>query len=557
MAGATLGNLLLALPEPNDVTLADVLVLLFSSTAAVGWEHIDLETAGLQAAAGGANAIDWNADVQLSGSGTVATVVLPKGSIFDPSVTPTVRVLPAGAPIDLPAPEIGTDQTGEGDARVAARRRARIDVADHVPDVPAVPRGTAVGDGGGDGGRPCRDLGSGADLGDRDLRAERRRKAADAGEHRLALRLVRHAGGRPGLLRASDAAGGIDDPRLPQPPSDRLDLAVYAPADAQLRPEVTGTEPLDSPPLGDEGVPLTTRQDALPPETLDDLRLDPTRPLVGVSANRGQEDDVVVAVSGGGTGNYLIQVTPYNGATSDEPYVLRVEVEPPRLNLSAAALPAQAGTAGTVPALPAGTNTLFLWNRRQIEAQFPGSTAGLLTAMQQTQTTLNTLGFPSAIVGVDGNAAVAAAYTAWNADPGDPNKANAVVRSINAVVDTLRGQPNGAGIKYLVLVGGDRAIPFGRLEDYVTISNESGYAQSVGANNELSAALGAGRILSDDPYADTTPVQYLNRQLFVPDLSVGRLVESPTEIVAALTRYRTFNGRLESRPRERCSATTS
>ena len=56
-------------------------------------------------------------------------------------------------------------------------------------------------------------------------------------------------------------------------PAD-YDLAVYAPADAQLRPEVAGTEPLDSPPLGDEGVPLTTRQDALPPETLDDLRLD-------------------------------------------------------------------------------------------------------------------------------------------------------------------------------------------------------------------------------------------------------------------------------------------
>ena len=177
--------------------------------------------------------------------------------------------------------------------------------------------------------------------------------------------------------------------------------------------------------------------------------------------------------------------------------------------------------------------------------------------MQQTQTTLTTLGFPSAIVGVDGNAAVASAYTAWNADPGDPNKANAVVRSINAVVDSLRGQPNGAGIKYLVLVGGDRAIPFGRLEDYVTISNESGYAQSVGANNELSAALGAGRILSDDPYADTTPVQYLNRQLFVPEplrrasrrvADGDRRGAHPVPDVQRPAR---------SRPRERCSATTS
>ena len=328
-------------------------------------------------------------------------------------------------------------------------------------------------------------------------------------------------------------------------PAD-YDLAMYAPADAQLRPEVAGTEPLDSPPLVDEGVPLDTRQSALPPETLDDLRLDATRPLVGVSANRGLEDDAVVAISGGGTGNYLIQVTPYNGASSDEPYVLRVEVEPPRLNLDAAAVPGTTGTAGTIQPLPTGANTLFLWNQSQLTRLYDATAASnVLAAMQTTQTQLTTLGFRSAIVSVDANGGVQGAYAAWNADPGDPNKANAVVRAINAVVDGLRGQPNGAGIKYLVLVGGDRAIPFARLEDYVTISNESGYAQSVGTNNELSAALGAGRILSDDPYADTTPAQYLNRQFFVPDLAVGRLAETPGEIVAALARYRTVNGRLD------------
>ena len=542
VAGATLGDLLLALPEPNDVTLADVLVLLFSSTAAIGWEQIDLGTAGLQAAAGGTNGIDWRADVPVTGPGTIATITLPNGSIFDPSVTPQVS-FSGGVPIDLPAPEIASTQAGPVTLKWllvgGIGTVARITFQTFPPFRVGPQSGTAARTAGGPAATSAPAPISVTDTFEPN--------GADSAEPVS-----------PDSLYVSyiTQADDLDYYALPTPPVGSTirvylshlqadyDLAVYAPADAQLRPEVAGTEPLDSPPLGDEGVPLTTRQDALPPETLDDLRIDTGRPLVGVSANRGQEDDVVVAVSGGGTGNYLIQVTPYNGATSTDAYVLRVEVEPPRLNLSAAALPGATGTAGTVPALPAGTNTLFLWNRSQIEAQYPGSTGGLLTAMQQTQTTLTTLGFPSAIVGVDGNAAVAGAYAAWNADPGDPNKANAVVRSINALVDSLRGQPNGAGIKYLVLVGGDRAIPFGRLEDYVSISNESGYAQSVGANNELSAALGAGRILSDDPYGDTTPVQYLNRQLFVPDLSVGRLVESPTEIVAALTRYRTFNGRL-------------
>ena len=112
VAGATLGDLLLALPQGNDVTLADVLVLLFSSTAAIGWEQIDLATAGLQAAAGGTNGIDWRADVPVTGPGTIATITLPNGSIFDPSVTPQVS-FSGGLPIDLPAPEIGSTQAGE------------------------------------------------------------------------------------------------------------------------------------------------------------------------------------------------------------------------------------------------------------------------------------------------------------------------------------------------------------------------------------------------------------------------------------------------------------
>ena len=541
--GATLGQLLLNLPEPNDVTLADVLVLLFSSTAAIGWEQIDLATGGLQAAAGGTNGIDWRADVPVTGPGTIATITLPNGSIFDPSVTPQVS-FSGGLPIDLPAPEIGSTPTGavtlEWPLVGGLGTVARITFQTYPPFRVGPLSGTAARTAGG----PVATSAPAPFSVTETFEPNGADSAEPVSPDSLYVSYITQADDLDYYALPTPPIGSTIRVYLSHLPAD-YDLAVYAPADAQLRPEVAGTEPLDSPPLGDEGVPLTTRQDALPPETLDDLRIDTGRPLVGVSANRGQEDDVVVAVSGGGTGNYLIQVTPYNGASSTDAYVLRVEVEPPRLSLSAAALPAATGTAGTVPALPAGTNTLFLWNRRQIEAQYPGSTAGLLTAMQQTQTTLTTLGFPSAIVGVDGNAAVASAYAAWNADPGDPNKANAVVRSINAVVDSLRGQPNGAGIKYLVLVGGDRAIPFGRLEDYVSISNESGYAQSVGANNELSAALGAGRILSDDPYADTTPVQYLNRQLFVPNLSVGRLVESPTEIVAALTRYRTFNGRLD------------
>ena len=61
--------------------------------------------------------------------------------------------------------------------------------------------------------------------------------------------------------------------------------------------------------------------------------------MLGVSAFRTTEDEAVVAVSDGGPGEYIVQVTGYNGATSVQPYMLRVESEAPRLTDLPAAVP--------------------------------------------------------------------------------------------------------------------------------------------------------------------------------------------------------------------------
>ena len=55
-------------------------------------------------------------------------------------------------------------------------------------------------------------------------------------------------------------------------------------------------------------------------------------------------------------------------------------------------------------------------------------------------------------------------------------------------------------------------------------------------------------MLSDDPYADVGPVPYLGRQLHVPNLAVGRLVETPTEISDQVHAFAlSTNGRLNPR----------
>ncbi len=168
-----------------------------------------------------------------------------------------------------------------------------------------------------------------------------------------------------------------------------------------------------------------------------------------------------------------MQVTSYNGATSADPHMLRITTEAPR---APASTPARTvtGTAGpAVGSLPTGFNTLFLVDRQRLEGLYgAGGATSVLNAIAANQASFTTLGFPNAVLSVDAYAAVQTAYANWDANPGNPDLANKVVAAINAVVDAqVRSQPNGAGLKYLVIVGGDRVIPQGRLGDF-TVSGE-------------------------------------------------------------------------------------
>ncbi len=102
------------------------------------------------------------------------------------------------------------------------------------------------------------------------------------------------------------------------------DLVVYGPNGQVLRDERPGTEPLDGQPLDDDGPTLTSESDALEQQTLSDLAL-ANLPMLGVATLRGTEDDAVTVVSDGTPGNYVVQVTGFNGGSSAEPYMLRPE----------------------------------------------------------------------------------------------------------------------------------------------------------------------------------------------------------------------------------------
>ena len=153
---------------------------------------------------------------------------------------------------------------------------------------------------------------------------------------------------------------------------------------------------------------------------------------MGVSSNRGTDADTVSVISQGRGESFTIQVSGFNGASSDQPYMLRAtEKAPPELNCEPkrfvdATVPDPAGTDAILPASAAEPNTLFVVDTQQLKLAYPTDADTALTAVRNAP-----IAFPSAFpaaVPVDGArvgdpasvaaaAAVQAAYVKWNACP--------------------------------------------------------------------------------------------------------------------------------------------
>jgi hypothetical protein len=87
-------------------------------------------------------------------------------------------------------------------------------------------------------------------------------------------------------------------------------------------------------------------------------------------------------------------------------------------------------------------------------------------------------------------------------------------------------------LEYVVVVGDDLMFPFYRVEDDANIANESVYTtrSGVSSDNPTYAALDQGYIPTNDFYVDFSPLKWRSRELYVPELAIGRLVETPAEM---------------------------
>jgi hypothetical protein len=336
-------------------------------------------------------------------------------------------------------------------------------------------------------------------------------------------------------------------------PAD-YDMVLYGPQNTLLRN--TPTQRIL--PVNDGGLNLSGGGQTLSPDTVQDVPLSPrpsdTPGVIAVSANRGTADEEI-DVPSLAPGAYAIQISGYNGANSNKPYSLRMVTDTTASTQCAA--PPLRNSSDTGPltdpvTLPTGSNNphvLFVLPQQRLFATYGHDRAQpVIDRLMGTSTIPSLASMVGGVVLPVDNAgsAVAQKYAAWDANRCSVSAANDVVREIGKSIDAVRAQY--PSINTVVLIGDDSVLPMARVPDRTSFGNESTFGSEVmsgSQSNELAAALSNGYTLTDDAYGTNAGIAVNEHELFVPDVALGRLVETPEDIASAMKTYEDGNGTLD------------
>ncbi len=336
-------------------------------------------------------------------------------------------------------------------------------------------------------------------------------------------------------------------------PAD-YDLVIYGPAVGPTATAVRHTAvrhtAVRHTPVGD-AADEPTDEGVLAPDQLHDIAVRHTSLAVRASSIRRESSDeaasVIVGPEEAGE-TFYAQVVGYNGAFDEDPYLIR------RTDTGSATppdCPTQTLASNyTIPdpqTIPTSTKALYLAAPGRMAARDgQGPTASLMAKLDELAAETD-----GVVVPVENDEDVADSFTASDQSPCSPDAANAVVTAINERVDEIRAAAGGLPqLRSIVIVGPDDVIKFGRIADRTAVGNEADYADDatvdrdgdgVADDNATSAAMRQGYMLSDDPYGDFDPTE----SSFVPDVALGRLVETPDQIKQQIQDFLDADGYIE------------
>ncbi len=225
---------------------------------------------------------------------------------------------------------------------------------------------------------------------------------------------------------------------------------------------------------------------------------------------------------------YLFNPERYGAGTE---YALSVKAGTPTVTATPTDDKAPPNATAT-PGPPTGVQTLILVNRSRI-AQLHGEekASELMVKLNELAQDADVKG---EILRLDNNTEISAAYATWLSDETNVDKANLVTDIIRRVVQTFIQEHEG--VKYVVLAGDDRALPFRRVPDGVTVSPEKTYVD-VDTTHATGAAIRGNYYMTDDFYVDRQPTQQGNREIYIPDLAIGRLIETPDQMIHTINNF--------------------
>ena len=225
------------------------------------------------------------------------------------------------------------------------------------------------------------------------------------------------------------------------------------------------------------------------------------------------------------------------------------DVELPSANL--------ASIAGALPGSDA-KQTVILWDSLRMRANYPTmnltSFAAKLQELANHSAVAGVLIYLAAKTGTGPNdwKYPRVRFTHEQADRvvGCAEAKSIVADEITKVVKAYRAANvanNVTTLKYVTIVGSDDEIPFQRLPDLAGLAGEDGYIPPVGPLSATEASLRTAQIQSQDLYGSRLSIWRGSFDLPIPDLAVGRLVKTPSDITGLIDAFIAANGRVAPR----------
>ncbi|UCC85560.1 MAG: hypothetical protein JSV81_11890 [Anaerolineales bacterium] len=258
--------------------------------------------------------------------------------------------------------------------------------------------------------------------------------------------------------------------------------------------------------------------------------------LLGGGFSPGAVDEQAMGVAAE-AGTYYVLVYRYPDAIGAGQYSLQIDAE--LIDTAQCQWSPQYGV-GSPGAVYDGSGnnpprTLILTHQGRLEATYGvAETSQLMSKLQQLAGEDSVRGI---VVPVETDGLVSTKYGVWNGSYCSVEAANDVAAEIRRLAqDYLNNNPS---IEYIVLAGSDEIIPFYRVPDEVQIANEQDYALASGTDllSPSFWALAQGYILTQDYYVDADPLLWRGRQLYIPDKAIGRLVETPGQMMNIINNY--------------------